>query len=140
MPTWSSCFGVGLIVWLILPVGVGPALLIRACSARARALALATARAPPKRWARRRVLFCGLSEGMDQVRIGLSRPLWPHCERPEPRYKEDELRTTREVPMCELRGSGVRCHDPPHDEAVDPPVRIFIQFLWSTLAILERKG
>jgi hypothetical protein len=27
--------------------------------------------------------------------------------------------------MCERRGVGVRCHDPPHDEAVDPPVRTF---------------
>jgi hypothetical protein len=27
--------------------------------------------------------------------------------------------------MCERRGVRICCHDPPHDEAVDPPVRTF---------------
>src|SRR5215204_5723752 len=91
MPTWTSCFGVGLTVWLILPVGVGPALLIRACSAGLEhwprqpfgllQKADATTGAVLRSW-----------RSLDQGGIGLSRPCWPHCERPEPRYKEDELR------------------------------------------------
>jgi hypothetical protein len=27
--------------------------------------------------------------------------------------------------MCERRSIGICCHDPPHDEAVDPPLRLF---------------
>src|SRR5215212_10280790 len=40
--------------------------------------------------------------------------------RPE---QEDEQRL-REV-VCERRGVGVRCHDPPHDEAACPCLRPF---------------
>src|SRR5829696_9530996 len=38
--------------------------------------------------------------------------------------QEDEQRL-REVPMCERRVVSICCHDSPHDEAVDPPVRPF---------------
>src|SRR5215210_5410720 len=41
-------------------------------------------------------------------------------DRPE---QEDEQRL-REV-MCERRSVGICCHDSPHGEAVDPPVRAF---------------
>ena len=38
--------------------------------------------------------------------------------------QEDEQRL-REVPMCERGSVGICCHDSPHAEAVDPPVRAF---------------
>ena len=90
MPDVAGLRWVGFSCGFSFLVRVGPALWIRACSRRARP----------------RQPFGLLRGGRDDPgfltvfdagprRNGLSRPSWPHCERPKPRYKEQAAMSKR---------------------------------------------
>ena len=126
MPPWTSLFGVGLIVWLILPVGVGPALLIRACSAGLEHWPRQPFGLLQKMGATTGAVLRSPAKSMDQGGIGLSRPCWPHCERPEPRYKEDEQRLRASA--GERRSLHLRCYESPDGETFGSLMRLFRRF------------
>jgi hypothetical protein len=68
----------------------GPGLADTGLLSTAGAAAPATVRAPPKLGRDDGCFSAVLAKPWDQGGIGLSRPYWPHCERPKPRYKEEK--------------------------------------------------
>src|SRR5215211_7808554 len=61
----------------------------------AKLAAPATVRAPPEGGREDSCFLTVLRRSSDQGGIGLSRPLWPHCERPKSIYKEDHCAPKR---------------------------------------------
>jgi hypothetical protein len=75
----------------------GPGLADTGLLSTAGAAAPATVRAPPKLGRDDGCFSAVLAKPWDQGGIGLSRPYWPHCERPKPRYKEARAPTKASI-------------------------------------------